>query len=250
MYIKQLEKILIKSKIFDYRYVYIYSDLRYFLLFHKKNPLKFINIFLDFFIKRNITLIIPTFSYTKKGSFCLKKTPSKLGFLANYILKIKERSRSAHPLFSYASLGPNKKIVNKIGKSAFGKNSIHSRLYKNDCCFLYFGRPMILGNTMIHHMEHIFKANYRYNKIFPTKVYNLNNYIGKNYSAYVRKNINNRDFSVNFKKVYKKIKNNSFIFNYGDPKNFSNITVHSYDIFYEKLKQLYNQNKNIFKNKS
>ena len=103
---------------------------------------------------------------------------------------------------------------------------------------------------MVHHMEHIFKANYRYNKIFPTKVYSLNDYIGKNYSAYVRKNISNRDFFVNFKKVYKKIKNNSFIFNYGDPKKFSNITVHSYDIFYEKLKQLYNQNKNIFINKS
>jgi hypothetical protein len=34
MHIKYLEKILIKSEIFDYKYVYIYSDLRYFLLFH------------------------------------------------------------------------------------------------------------------------------------------------------------------------------------------------------------------------
>lgn len=251
MNIKSLEKILIRSKIFDYKYVYIYSDLRYFLLFHKKNPLKFINSFLDFFIKRGITLIIPTFSYTKEGNFYLEKTPAKLGFLPNYILKFKkERSRSSHPLFSYASLGKNKNIVNKIGKSAFGKNSIHSRLYKNDCCYLYMGRPMILGNTMVHHIEHIFRASYRYNKIFSTKVYSLNNYIGKNYSAYVRKDIKNQDFFVNFKKVYKKIKNSSFIFNYGDPKKFSNITIHPYDIFYEKLKQLYTEDKNIFINKN
>jgi aminoglycoside 3-N-acetyltransferase len=250
MNIKSLEKVLIKSKIFDYKYVYIYSDLRYFLLFHKKNPLKFINNFLDFFIKRNITLIIPTFSYTKNGNFYLEKTPSKLGFLSNYILKIRESSRSTHPLFSYASLGKNKKIVDNIGKSAFGKNSIHSRLYKNSCCYLYMGRPMILGNTMVHHMEHIFKAPYRYDKIFSTKVYSLNNYIGKNYSAYVRKDMNNHDFFVNFKKVYKKIKNNSFIYNYGDTKNFSSITIHPYDTFYEKLKQLYIEDKNIFVNKS
>jgi len=196
MNIKILEKILIKSKIFNYKYVYIYSDLRYFLLLNKKNPLKFIKSFLDFFIKRNITLIVPTFSYTKEGNFCLEKTPSKLGFLPNFILKTKNRARSAHPLFSYASLGKNKNIVNKIGKSAFGKNSIHSRLYKNDCCYLYMGRPMILGNTMVHHIEHIFKASYRYNKIFPTKVYSSNNYIGRNYSAYVRKDIKNADFFV------------------------------------------------------
>jgi len=248
--IQLFEKILIRSKIFDYNYVYIYSDLRYFLLFHKKNSFKFINSFLDLFIKRNITLIIPTFSYTKEGNFYLEKTPAKLGFLPNYILKIKKgRSRSAHPLFSYVALGKNNKIVDKIGKSAFGKNSIHSRLYKNHCCYLYLGRPMILGNTMVHHIEHIFKASYRYNKIFPTKVYSLNQYIGKNYSAYVRKDIDNPDFFVNFSKVYKKIKNEHFIFNYGDPKKFSNITIHPYDIFYEKLKQLYTKDRNIFINK-
>jgi aminoglycoside N3'-acetyltransferase len=251
MNIKRLEKILIKSKIFDYKYVYIYSDLRYFLLFNKKNPLKFIKSFLDFFIKRNITLIVPTFSYTKEGNFYLEKTPSKLGFLPNYILKIEKGvSRSVHPLFSYASLGKNKQIVDKIGKSAFGKNSIHSKLYKNDCCYLYIGRPMILGNTMVHHIEHIFKAPYRFNKIFSAKVYGQNNYIGKNYSAYVRKDLKNPDFFVNFKKVYKKIKNDSYIFNYGDAKKFSNITIHPYDIFYEKLKQLYIEDNNIFINKS
>ena len=249
MKIKSLEKIFIKSSVFNYRYVYLYSDLRYFLLFHSKNPFKFIDSFLDLFIKRNITLIIPTFSYTTKNIFDLKKTPSNLGFLSNYILNKKKSKRSRHPLFSFAALGKNKKIVDSIGKSAFGKNSVHSKLYKNNSCYLYFGRSMISGNTLVHHIEQNYKASYRFNKTFSTKVYEGKKYIGKQYSAFLRKDMSNFNYNFNFKKVFKKIKNKPYIFNSGNPKNFSNLTVHPYDIFYEQLSELYQHDKNIFINK-
>ena len=250
MNINEIEKILIKSKVFNYKYVYIYSDLRFFLLFHNKNPLIFINKFLNLFLKKKITLIIPTFSYTTKGKFDVRKTPSKLGFLSNYILNKKNSLRSSHPLFSFAALGKNKKILQNIGKSAFGKDSAHVRLYKNNSCYLYFGRPMILGNTLVHHVEQKFKVKYRYEKKFSTNVYSGNQYISKNYTAFVRKNMKNHKYIFNFKKVYKKIKNDPYLFNYGDPKKFKNITVHPYDNFYERIEQLIKEDKNIFINKN
>jgi len=55
-----------KSKIYNYDIVYIYSDLRYFLLKNKKDPIKFVEDIIQYFLENNITLIIPTFSYSKK----------------------------------------------------------------------------------------------------------------------------------------------------------------------------------------
>ena len=56
--------------------------------------------------------------------------------------------------------------------------------------------------------------------------------------------------SEKFRVVIKSNFNHKGSLTYGDPKKFSNITIHSYDIFYEKLKQLYTKDKNIFINKS
>ena len=50
------------------------------------------------------------------------------------------------------------------------------------------GRELIEG-TVVHHIEQLLKANYRYEKVFNTKVYNNKKYCA-NYSAYVRKNFN------------------------------------------------------------
>ena len=43
--------------------------------------------------------------------------------------------RSEHPLFSFVSIGKNKKIVKNIGKSAFGNDCIHSRLHEQKAVF-------------------------------------------------------------------------------------------------------------------
>ena len=68
---------------------------------------------------------------------------------------------------------------------------MHARLYKN-CYFLNFFRPLKQGNTLVHHIEQNNKAKYRFDKKFETKVFFHDNYVGKNYSAFVRKNLKNK----------------------------------------------------------
>ena len=112
-----------KSKIYKYDFVYIYSDLRYFLLNNKDNPIKFIEKIVKYFLDNQVTIIIPTFSYSKK-SFDIKKSKSNLGVLSNYILSMKDSLRSEHPIFSYSAIGKKKSILKNIGKSAFGEDCL------------------------------------------------------------------------------------------------------------------------------
>jgi len=246
--IKDLDKIFEKTNLYKAKYIYIYSDFRYFFDFYKKNSIKKVNKLIELFTKKGITIVIPSFTYTTSGKFFLNKTKSKVGFLANYVLQNKKikSCRSEHPLFSFISVGKNSKIVQKIGKAAFGKNSLHARLYGKRCYFLYFFRTLKNGNTLIHHIESIYKADYRFEKKFSTKVYNGNQYIGKNYSAYVKKNVNDKRYFFNFKKVLKKLVNKKYITIIKFKK--SQIAILEYDDFYNDLKKLYKSDKNIFIN--
>ena len=54
---------------------------------------------------------------------------SRVGFLSNYILKKERFVRSKNPIFSYVSVGKNRNLLNKLGKSAFGKNSLYEKIY-------------------------------------------------------------------------------------------------------------------------
>ena len=47
---------------------------------------------------------------------------------------------------------------------------------------------------MVHHVEQNLNASYRFDKVFKSKVYFKNKYLGKNYSAYVRKIIKQKHF--------------------------------------------------------
>ena len=174
--IKLLDKIFKNRNLYKAKYVYIYSDFRYFFRFYKKNSKKKVNELIKLFTKRGITLLIPSFSYTTGGKFYINKTRSKVGFLANYILQNNniKSLRSEHPLFSFVSIGKHSKIVKKIGKSAFGKDSLHERLYRQNSYFLYFFRPLKDGNTLIHHIEKMYRANYRFEKKFPTILFSIN----------------------------------------------------------------------------
>jgi aminoglycoside 3-N-acetyltransferase len=230
-------------KIENYKYIYIYSDLRYFFTIFKKNPVKFIDGLLNYLLSLNLTIVVPTFSYTTKGIFNISQTETKLGYLNKYILKNKQSRRSEHPIFSFSAIGPNKNIVLGVPKEAFGANSIHDRLYNNNACFLNLGRSLNEGNTLIHQIEKINNCSYRFEKIFKTKVYNKNKYIGNNYSAFLRKNINTK---MNFNKIFKKIKREKFFYTYGDDKKFNNINLYSYDDFYDFLNKNFKKNKKIF----
>lgn len=241
--IQEINKIFIKSNIYKANYVYIYSDFRKFFYLNKNNPERAVKSLLNFFLKKGITCIIPSFSYSKHR-FDIDKTKSSVGFLGNYILSNFKHTRSEHPIFSYIALGKNKSIVKKIDKSAFGLDSVHARLYKKKCYFLNFFRPLEQGNTLVHHIEQNNNASYRFEKKFNTKVFFHDKYLGKSYSAFVRKNPKNKSTFFTFDKILKKIKDKKYFFKY--PKKNYNILIYPYDNFYDDLNEHYKKNNYIF----
>ena len=191
----------------------------------------------------DLTIIVPTFSYTTRGIFDVSKTETNLGFLNKYILKNRKSFRSEHPLFSFAAIGKNKNIVLNVPKNAFGQNSVHDRLFKNNACFLNIGRSLNEGNTLIHHVEKLNNCYYRFEKKFKTKVFKNKRYVGTNYSAFLRKNLHKK---MSFEKLYKKIKKEKFFLCYGNDKKFNNINLYSYDSFYYWIDKNLKKDKKFF----
>lgn len=241
--LKKIDNIFFESGIYNSKFVYIYSDFR--LFFKKENFSKTkMNKFLNLFLKRGITCITPAFSYTKSGIFNVKKTKSRVGFLSNYMMKNHKFVRSNHPIFSYVAVGKRKSLLKKLGKSAFGKNSLHHQLLNKNCFFLNFNRPLKEGNTLMHHIEQKNRVNYRYEKTFTTKVFENNRYVGKNFKAFVRRNMKNNFSLGTFKKTYSKIKNRKYFYS----KKIGNmeILIYPYNIFYYDLDNLLKKQKKIF----
>ena len=117
--------------VFEADVIYIYADLRGFLIFLNQFPNK--NKFLESFVKplldKNLTIIIPTFSYTTSGIFNTKSTTTNLGALNKWVLNNPKSERSEHPLFSYSAIGPKaKELVKDIGKSAVLCNQVSTSI--------------------------------------------------------------------------------------------------------------------------
>ena len=233
-----------KSGILSAKYIYIYSDFRFFFKKFEKNSKKNIFNLINFFTKKGITCVLPSFSYTNSGIFDIRKTKSKLGFLPNFIIDNLQFERSNHPIFSYIAVGKNKKFVKKLGKSAFGIKSLHQSLKGKNCYFLHFDRPIYNGNTLIHHIEQKNNINYRFEKTFKTKIFDGSKYIGTNYKAFVRKDIKNSYSLGTFKKVYKRIMIKKYFFR----KRIENLElqIYPYDKFYEDLDRLLKKDNKIF----
>jgi len=242
----------INNLIKDYEFVYITSDMRGFLYNKsiKNYPKFFSRLFLSL-KKNNITSIIPSYTYTKKGIFDVYKTESNLSLLTKWSFNEKRIIRSEHPLFSCIGIGNQKKILKKINKSAFGKDSIFDKLYKNNSCLLHLGRPLELGNTSIHYVEQMGGATYRLNKKFKTKVYDKKKYIGTNYTVFVRDLSNkNNTYISNTNKISKILKNNKLVKEFGDFKSNTNITVLDYKRSIDLMIDEFYKNQNIFINKN
>ena len=242
----------INNLIKDYEFVYITSDMRGFLYNKsiKNYPKFFSRLFLSL-KKNNITSIIPSYTYTKKGIFDVYKTKSNLSLLTKWSFNEKRIIRSEHPLFSCIGIGNQKKILKKISKSAFGKDSIFDKLYKNNSCLLHLGRPLELGNTSIHYVEQMGGATYRLNIKFKTKVYNKKKYIGTNYTVFVRDLSNkNNTYISNTNKISKILKKNKLVKEFGDFKSNTNITVLDYKRSIDLMIDEFYKNQNIFINKN
>jgi len=183
--VKQLERLRVQ----EFEYMMIYSDFR--ALGQMRHPdqtkSEFLKSILDSFCELGLTAIVPTYSYTSNGIFDPSINKSNVGALSSFIASYPQASRSEHPIFSYAALGPKQNIVLDIGKEAFGKESIYARLLRERSCFLHLGRPVELGNTMLHFVEMEHNVPYRFEKKFPTQVYRGEKFIGTDYSAFVRK---------------------------------------------------------------
>lgn len=118
------------------------------------------------------TLIVPAFNwdFCKGIPYDEKKTPSKQGLFANYILRHPEALRSPHPMFSFAGFGAQiKPLFYGIGKSSFGYNSVFDRLKHRNARLVFFNTSFY-NCTFVHYVEHVLAVPYRYTKYFSGQV--------------------------------------------------------------------------------
>ena len=235
--------------IFSADIIYVYSDFRTFGMQMGDFPDReaFCHAFVEPLLTRDKTILLTTFSYTTSGRFDTLTTPTHSGALNKWILKQQEVIRSEHPLFSYAAIGPRAELIQHIGKSAFGRDSVFDRLRGQNTAFLYLGRPVSLGNTLLHHIEHLSGATYRIHKTFPTNVYRGKEFIGTNYSAFVRRrDIIGETFEFQFTEAAQLLSKKGIIHQAGSEKNFTNISCLNYDHTVDFLFELFSKDPTIF----
>ena len=243
-----LEKSYEELNVEKYELLYIYADLRGFIEVAKpRNKDSFLESIIKGLIAKGITIVIPTFTYTTKGEFHVDRTKPKLGALNKYIMMKKNSHRSYHPVFSYSALGIYaKEITNGISKSAFGKDSVLDRLLGFNTGVIHIGRPVEKGNTMAHYIEQQFGATYRYNKIFETRVYDEEKFIGEGYSALVRMRNQANFYGVDFRKAAEKLERSGLVTTVDYGHELTKIQVYSYKKAFELLSKKFQEDHRLF----
>lgn len=230
--------------------VYIYTDFRAFGVHVPEfdNRDAFCDAIIRPLLDAGKTVVTTSFSYTSEGRFDPAITPTKLGAINKWFLKAEGSKRSEHPIFSYAALGPQAAtLVENIGKSAFGSDSVFERLYGKNASFLYVGRPVWLGNTIIHHIEQACGATYRINKGFRTEVYRGDTYVGTDYTAFVRRrDVPEHSFTFRFEQAAQKMFDAGLVKEVGNGKELTNISAHGYDAAAALLKQMFYDDPSVF----
>lgn len=248
-FINYLDSKLTDLGVDEFEVLYIYSDLRELGKYKsgKTSKEEFLQQIIEVLLRKTSTIMIPTFTYTSSGIFKVESTPTRLGALNSFILGNASVARSEHPIFSYASVGSHSYLVKNIGKSAFGTDSIFERLLNRKVAFLYIGRPVRLGNTMIHFVEQLNNVEYRFEKVFETKVYENNRFKGSDYSAFVRKRNNlNNTYEFSFEKTTEILIQKKMIRQICISNEFSNLSILPYDDLYEELNALIKKDRSIF----
>lgn len=232
-----------------YDILYIYSDLRELGKYKPASESKqeFLQQIIKVLLKNVSTVMTPTFTYTTSGIFEVQRTPTRLGALNAEFLQDSSVERSEHPLFSYASIGTHSHLIKNIGKSAFGIDSVFERLLSKKAAFLYIGRPVRLGNTMIHFVEQLNNAHYRSEKIFETKVYDDGKFIGDDYCAFLRKRDNLENaYEFSFEKATEVLIQKKLIRQIWIANEFSNLSFLPYSEVFEELNSLIKKDISIF----
>lgn len=230
--------------------VYLYSDLRGISSWAAGFPDRdaFCDALMRPLLARGKTVVMTTFTYTTEGRFDVLTTPTRLGVLNKWILRQEGVCRSEHPMFSYAALGSRaEELVTGIGKSAFGQDSVFMRLLGRRAAFLYLGRPVWMGNTVLHHVEQLGGATYRTNKAFPTEVFRGAQFVGTNYSAFLKRtDVSGQTFAFTFRKAAEMLVRIGLVRQVGCESDLTNVSLLWYDDTVAALHRMFRDDPSVF----
>jgi aminoglycoside N3'-acetyltransferase len=243
------QKIYEQLGVANHQIIYIYSDLRALgpMLGEPGDKKTIVSKLMDPLLAMGKTILLPTFTYTSSGDFHVDKTPTQLGVLNKWILGMDGRVRGNHPLFSFAALGARASFLKQAGPSAFGHGSVFDLLRHEDVGFLHIGRPISFGNTLLHHVEDMGAAPYRFLKKFPTRVYENGAYLGTDYTAYLRRtDVEGHDFYTDFTKAAAAMKKAGFVREIGNEAELTHFSFYGFAETLAILQELFYTDSTIF----
>jgi aminoglycoside 3-N-acetyltransferase len=136
------------------------------------------------------TLILPTytFSFCNGEEFDVKKTPSSMGTLNEYLRTKHRWMRSKDPLMSNILHGSDVTLINNIGKFSVGMDSTFDLLSKpgSKVKFLFLGPRLHDCFTYMHYLEAIKKVPYRYDYEFIGSITDGEKRYQDKFSLYIR----------------------------------------------------------------
>ena len=233
----------------QYEIAYIYSDFRGFAsdLEGVIDRDRFCKAVVAPLLESGSTVVAPTFTYTTEGVFEVSETPTRVGLLNRWLLNQEGVCRSEHPLFSYAAIGPKADLVESIGKSAFGRDSVFDRLKGRRCVFVHIGHEVARGNTALHHVEHLCGATYRIHKAFKTRVYRWGEYVGTDYTAFLRRlDVQGQDFNHTFEMAADALRQQGLVREAGNPSTLRGVASYDYDDALALLVDLFHMDPTVF----
>ena len=183
------------------------------------------------------TVLIPAYNYkfTKGKKYNRFTSPSEVGELGNWLIDKFPLNRTLDPVFNHFVFGRYKsRIFNCSIDEAFGEKSIFNLIFKKNFKIICFCcSPKVI--TFLHFIEKKFQVNYRYNKIFLSKIFKNKKNKLLRYKYYVGKK--NIDYSIKEKKVIIAIKKKVVKANFGRFACYCISTKNLYKSIQQKIKK-------------
>lgn len=174
-----------------------------------------------------------------KEIFDIKNTKTTMGSFAEFLRKKSGSVRSLHPYWSINGLGKLSKNLKKVSTHSYGVGSPWSVMLDNDFIQLNIGINPERAVTLIHHIECVCGAPYRFNKEFIHKIkLEKKIYEKKFYMSVSYKNTNiKKKYQLN-KHYFKELKNKKKL-KYFKSKN-------GIEFWSFKMRDFYDVSKNFF----
>jgi len=136
------------------------------------------------------TILAPTFtfSFCNGEDYSVSESRCRMGALNEYIRKLPEAVRSVDPLLSSALVGPERSLVQDLGKDSVGEGSTFDKLHRRGAGvkFLFFGATLSECFTYTHYIEERLNVPYRYRREFSGKIVDGGRSWRDTYSLFVR----------------------------------------------------------------